>query len=130
MNKFAYAGKEALRRKESSEVEGELWSFLSRGLEAQAAVNDICANRHKGNSESVAAFQSIKDKLRNGQQSVLREIARTPSGLTAEEIADRLNTTVNCVSGRCAELKKLGKVRKAGTRPVRSGHSAAILVAI
>src|SRR6184192_3703168 len=50
------------------------------------AASDICANRHKGNPESVAAFQSIKDRLRNGQQSVLREIARTPSGLTAEEI--------------------------------------------
>ena len=104
--------------------------YAARESESHHDLFDICANRHKGNPESVAAFQSIKDKLRSGQESVLREIARTPSGLTAEEIADRLNTTVNCVSGRCAELKRLGKVRKAGTRPVRSGHSAAILVAI
>lgn len=82
---------------------------------------------HKGNEESRKAFETIRDRLTEQQERVLRAIRASDNGLTAEEIAEKLGTTVNCVSGRATELKIAGKIYKAGVRLTRSGCSAAIL---
>jgi DNA-binding MarR family transcriptional regulator len=88
---------------------------------------DICSNRHKGNTESTAAFQSIRGRLTAQQQRVLNCI-RNSEGLTCNEIAEKLGATPNEISGRCSELKRNGEIRKSGTRLTRSGNPAAILV--
>ncbi len=89
-------------------------------------VKDICESRHKGNPESVAAFQSIQDRLTAAQQRVLNCI-RNSDGLTCNEIAEKLGLTPNQVSGRCSELKRDGKIHEAGKRLTKSGCTAAIL---
>ena len=91
---------------------------------------DVCSNRHRGNAESEAAFQSTKDRLSVQRERVLKAIRDSDSGLTAEEIAMVLGTTVNAISGRCSELKMAGRIYKSGTRVTRSGCSAGILKAI
>ncbi len=92
-------------------------------------VADTCARRHKGNEQGTAAFHVIKDKISHAQACVLETLRDHPDGMTSEEIADDMNTTVNVISGRCSELKRDGKIYKSGTRKTRSGCSAAILKA-
>ncbi len=91
---------------------------------------DICRNRHKGNPESTQTFETaIKHRATEQQQRVLKCLRDRPEGLIAEEIAGILGVTVNMISGRCSELKRIGKIYKSGTRKTRSGCSAAILKA-
>jgi predicted transcriptional regulator len=91
---------------------------------------DICYTRHKGNTESVATFQAIKDRLTVQQERVLKAIKNSDNGLTVDELCDVLGCTPNEISGRASELKRDGKIRKNGTRLTRRGHAAAVLVAI
>lgn len=93
-------------------------------------LSDICKNRHRGNAESEAAFQSIKDRLTEREKEVLAMIDAHKGGLIAEEVADLMHTTVNAISGRCSSLKFKGRIKKVGTRLTRSGNRAAVLVAI
>ncbi len=90
---------------------------------------DITARRHKGNEQSTAAFNVIKDKISNEQLKILVLISGYPDGITVDEIAVRYQKTPNQVSGRVSELKRMGKIYKSGTRKTRSGCSAAILKA-
>ena len=91
---------------------------------------DVCANRHKGNTESEAAFRAIKDRLTEAQERVLRVIRNSDDGLTCDEISIVLGVTPNEVSGRCSELKRDGKVIECGRRLTRKGKcTAAILKA-
>lgn len=88
---------------------------------------DITRNRHKGNPESVAAFHVIKEKISASQERILNAIKRSPDGLTCDELAVMFNANPNEISGRCSELKRDGKIHKVGTRPTRTGNSAAVL---
>ncbi len=91
---------------------------------------DITANRHKGNPESILAFNVVKDRISATQQRVLEVIRGNPAGLTCDELAVIFGATPNEISGRCSELKRDGKIYKSGTRKTRSGCSAAILKAL
>lgn len=93
---------------------------------------DVCKNRHRGNAESEATFQSIKDRLTDSEQEVFDVIRKHPeTGMTAEEIALYLNVGVNTISGRCSTLRHIKhKVVKVGTRLTLSGHPAAVLKAV
>lgn len=92
---------------------------------------DICRNRHQGNAESVAAFQTLLPGLTQRRQHVLSLIQKAgPEGLTVHEVADILNTTPNAVSGRFTELKKAGLIFKQGRRPTPSGGSAGVYICL
>ncbi len=99
-------------------------------MDVPPSVDDICQNRHKGNEESRAAFDTIKGTLSVQQERVLRAIRDSDTGLTVDEIAVNLGATPNQISGRASELKRQGRIIKAGTRLTRSGCSAAILQAL
>lgn len=86
---------------------------------------DITESRHGGNAESVSANPSDEAKA-NDQVRVLAFIAgQGTHGATAKEVARHLGKSLNCVSGRCSELRKLGQVFPNGWR--RDG--SAVLVA-
>lgn len=89
---------------------------------------DITRNRHRGNPESVAAHQKMKDGKRQQRQRVLEAVRGAPSGLglCCHELAAAWGTTPNAISGRFTELKKAGKIRKVGTRQTPSGSPAAV----
>src|SRR6184192_2913738 len=84
------------------------------------AVYDVCSNRHKGNKESQAAFAKIKDRL-TGMQLVVLDLIRESGdrGMTCDEISAKMGRGENCYSGRISELKRLGKIKKNGTRLTR-----------
>ena len=87
-------------------------------------MEDICSNKHGGNPESVAAFGTGKDSQR---QRVLQAIRESGGyGLTCDDVAKQFNCHCNAVSGRFAELKRLGLIRKIGTRPTRTGSRAGV----
>ncbi len=78
---------------------------------------DITENRHQGNPESVAAFQSIQSALPRQTLRVLQEIAAAGQrGLTCRELAAAWGVGMNKISGRFSELKKEGLVTKVGVR--------------
>ena len=92
---------------------------------------DICQNRHKGNLESKAAFQTLLPGLSHRRHHVLSLIQNAGlEGLTVHEAAELLETTPNAVSGRFTELKKDGLIYKVGKRPTSSGSLAGIYILI
>lgn len=88
---------------------------------------DICANRHRGNEESVQANQDTSRIKSRQRERVLDEIRLAGSrGCSVDELAARFDTNPNNLSGRFSELKKLGLIFKIGTRPTRTGSSAGV----
>ena len=63
---------------------------------------------------SLAAWYKLQSSLNDRQAAVLAEIRKGPG--TAQEITARLGWTINRVSGRITELKKLKLVREAYKR--------------
>jgi len=49
-----------------------------------------------------------------------------PSGLTTEELSERLNLSLVTVSPRLSPMEKKGLVARAGRRPNRSGRTAIV----
>lgn len=101
----------------------------SENLRGFGELFDICERKHKGNPESVSAFNVVKEKMSANQERILDAIKRSPDGLTCDALAVIFHATPNEISGRCSELKRDGKIYKSGTRKTRSGCSAAILKA-
>lgn len=88
---------------------------------------DVCQNRHGGNPESSAAFNKIYSRLTAAQERVLRCIRDAGErGRSNDDICIVLGLTPNQVSPRLTELRIQGRIGKIGTRPTRSGCSAAI----
>lgn len=94
--------------------------------ESHSDLFDICQNRHRGNPESVEAFQSIKDRLTQAQERVLNCIKQSDNGRTNDEICVVLGLTPNQVSPRLTELKIAGRIERVGTRLTRSKCSASV----
>lgn len=87
------------------------------GRAARAAGRDICANRHQGNAQSMAAFQRVLESMPEQRANVARAIRHAGShGLTCKELAERWGCGMNAISGRFSELKAKGLVEKVGTR--------------
>ena len=88
---------------------------------------DITANRHKGNLQSTAAFNAIKDRLTVQQERVFRCIKDGGErGRTNEDICGVLGLTPNQVSPRLTELHVAGRITKIGTRLTKSKCSAGV----
>ena len=79
-------------------------------------MNDITSNKHGGNANSSAAYETIADTLTNRQNDVLSALLRHPAGMTSKEIAKWLESPLNAISGRISELKVMGRIREAGRR--------------
>lgn len=93
---------------------------------------DICANRHGGNPESEEAFLRSPEGRHAHQRLIIWTIAKNEGarGITTDEIAERLATTPNVVSGRMSELKRSGFLVPTDMRRVtRMGRMARVLVA-
>jgi len=91
--------------------------------------DDICANNHGGNAESVAAHKSIVSLMPDVRKKVFEFIlTRGKNGATCDEIEVALGISHQSASARCTELKATGNIRTLGTRKTRGGRNAAVLV--
>jgi hypothetical protein len=92
---------------------------------------DICAKKHKGNPESLAAratTNASRDRL-----LVLKAIKEAgQNGMTCDELEQALSMSHQTCSARCSELKRDRMVRVAAgfKRKTRTGCSASVLIAI
>lgn len=93
-------------------------------------VIDICEARHKGNAESIEAFESTKETSSRKRLEVLKFVeARGDAGATVDEIAAGLPMPLQTVSGRASELKAIGRLIDSGLRrKTRNGRNAAVLI--
>ena len=103
--------------------------FAERGSRAQRAVDDICANNHKGNEQSAEANR--RGNKAGQLAAVLAAIRAEPArGMTADECAYQLGLPNQSVSARFSELKECGLIFKTGmTRPTRQNSPAMAFVA-
>lgn len=92
---------------------------------------DICANRHGGNAESVAANKRVTPTKAELRISIYDYIAsRGAEGATTEEVSIALGIRYTTASARISELEADRWVRKAGRRPTSGGSTAAVLQAL
>ena len=76
--------------------------------------------------DAATAISSTAGTLRD---KVLKTIADAPDGLSADEVADRLNKSVLSVRPRVSELRRAGEIRPTMQRAKNeSGMSATIWV--
>lgn len=93
--------------------------------------NDICANRHGGNPESVAAFNKCD---RQSQRENVYDAIRNAGaiGLTRDELAVVWTrpdySPLSSVSARFTELFAAERIVKVGRRSTRAGCMAAVYV--
>lgn len=100
-------------------------------MNEQMSFADVCASRHKGNPESVAAHAKIAESKERQRFHVLFEIEKSGErGLTTDELAVKFGSTPNAVSPRCTELLRDGLIKRNGRRPTRSGCTASVLIAV
>lgn len=86
---------------------------------------DICANRHRGDRESIAARERVS--VERDRSTVLNLIAGAPNGMTLDEIAVALQRSPNCLSGRVTELRANGLIVASGERrETRTGCKAKV----
>ena len=87
---------------------------------------DVCASRHHGNEQSVAAHHDTTIQ----RQRVLEAIkAAGANGITCDELSAKWGVGQNSISGRFSSLSHDLMIRKISTRPTRSGKQAAVYVA-
>lgn len=77
---------------------------------------DICARKHKGNSESNAAHESIKECKSVWHLRIMRYIRKCKKGATCREVCHSYCKGMNEISGRFSELKQAGHIVKIGKR--------------
>ena len=88
---------------------------------------DICAKRHKGNPESVEAFNSLHNRALYDMEKTLLNIIhlRGLYGATSDELEFLLDLKHQSVSARLSVLKKKGLlVPSVHRRRTRSGRNA------
>ena len=94
----------------------------------QLTLDDICANRHGGNTESVEANPNPNAKERD-RLFVLREVRGVGArGITLDELCAACGRLPNQLSGRFTELKRAGEIMTRGRRPTRTGASASVYI--
>ena len=76
---------------------------------------DICARKHRGNAQSVAANETAKPTKARQRERVL-QACKMFGGVTCRELADLWRVGMNQISGRFSELKREGLIEKVGTR--------------
>lgn len=90
-------------------------------------MKDICARRHMGSAESIAANVAVHENKSELRRRVLAYV-RFVGASTCEEVSGALDIPYQTVSARCSELKAEGFLVKTGDRrQTTSGCSAAVL---
>lgn len=94
-------------------------------------MTDICENNHRGNLESVSAYEAIRNRSFIDRLRILEYAAWNGAhGITCEEAERALGISHQSCSARCSELKRDGKLRPSElTRKTQSGRAARVLVA-
>lgn len=82
---------------------------------------DICANRHGGNAESVAANKRT-DKERDAGRIIY--LLNECGDFTCEEVSNHLGMRYTTVSARMSELKRDGLIEPTTRRKTRTGATA------
>lgn len=94
-------------------------------------IGDVCAGKHRGNPESVAAHESSPDGHAAQREAVFDHLRQCGAfGATSWEVHLALNIPFTAASARCSELKRDGRARPNGVK--RRGQTkafAAVLVA-
>ena len=80
----------------------------------QTTFDDICANRHGGNTCSVDANKRVNKAA--DREAILRLISAEKNGLTLKEACLVMMKTPNQISGRFSELKRDGLIVTEGRR--------------
>lgn len=83
--------------------------------------NDICANRHCGNSESVAANRKT-NKQRDAER--IMRLLGCHNDLTCQEASDIIQMPYTTASARFSDLKRDGRIEPTERRRTRSGCTA------
>ncbi|WP_049806691.1 hypothetical protein [Bradyrhizobium genomosp. III] len=83
----------------------------------------------KASGTSQEAAQAIAGHAKKLRARVLGEIASTPAGLSADEVAGRLKASILSVRPRVSELHRAGEIRRSEERVKNaSGMAAAVWV--
>ena len=83
----------------------------------------------KAAGPSEQAAKAIAGTAKTLRDKVLQTIAATPAGITADEIATKLNKSPFSVRPRVSELRRLGEIRPADSRGKNeSGMTASLWV--
>mgnify|MGYP005814645955 CR=1 FL=1 len=78
---------------------------------------DVCARRHRGNSNSAVANRKLQRYKPNVRERIYAMIAANgQSGMTLREIAAAMNKLPHQISGRLSELKLERRIRQIGER--------------
>jgi hypothetical protein len=92
---------------------------------------DITEKKHKGNAFSRAANPTDEDKLRDMAAMFDYIFGTGVTGCTCEAAYLAVGLIPQTGSGRCSDLKRLGKIVGTGRRGrTRTGRSAEILIAV
>lgn len=98
---------------------------------------DICANNHGGNYESMGAFEQVSKKRDIQHAQICSALLDNPDGMVEEEISRHCGMRRNSASARISELKKMQMVIRKPLpfgkppwhrRQTTSGCFAAVLV--
>lgn len=81
---------------------------------------DICANRHGGNAQSIAANERVTPKKLSMREEILL-VASWKSSFTLANVAVLLDKPKHAISGRISELLKSGHIERTGD--VYDGHA-------
>ena len=86
---------------------------------------DPSARKHKVSPTSVEAHEKVRPSKEHVYKRIMGLLnARAEFGATSKEIAAAFGVQLNCLSGRCSELKTMGWIKENGQR--RDG--AAVLI--
>lgn len=83
----------------------------------------------KAHGPSEQAARVIAGTAKNLRAKVLQAIVDAPNGLTADEVATRLNKSILSVRPRVSELRRTGEIRQTDKRGKNdSGMSASVWI--
>lgn len=83
----------------------------------------------KASGPSEEAARKIAETAKNLRGLVLREIASSPAGISADAVADRLGKSVLAVRPRVSELHRAGEIRRGPERTKNvSGMNATVWI--
>ena len=86
-------------------------------MSTQPDLFDVCAGRHKGNPQSVAANNKNAGRRIKQRHEVFSAVYNAGAdGITCRELAKQWEVGMNVISGRFSELKFLKLIRPAGRR--------------
>ncbi len=82
---------------------------------ATLRIKDVCAARHKGNPESLAANERAECTKARQRRNVYEAVCAA-GDLTCRDLANAWGVGMNVISGRFTELKAAGMIVKTGVR--------------